>query len=167
MKTNRKITTRRSSGQSVKSACPSKSRDKGNGMKPEIFAGIRAGEESALEQAEQNYRELAECLPLVVYTSELGVKGRWHYVSPQLEQLLGFTPQEWMADPTLWSRQVHPDDRERQERPKEDAYAMGRPFESEYRIFTRDGREIWVCDSGHILMPQAGMTPIVQGVLVN
>ena len=44
--------------------------------------------------------------PLDGSTSEL-------YVSPQIEELLGFSAQEWLDDPFLWYRQLHPDDQVR------------------------------------------------------
>ena len=131
----------------------------------ELKDRIRA--EAALMEAKAKYRELVERLPVVVYTSELGTEGAWHYVSPQIESLLGFTPEEWMADPELWYRQLHPDDRDWQEALEEQSYARGKPFEGEYRIFTRDGREIWIRDSAQILPPREGELPIVQGVLVD
>ena len=131
----------------------------------ELKDRIRA--EAALIEAEAKYRALVERLPAVVYTSDLGRAGVWHYVSPQIDSLLGFTPEEWMADPTLWYRQLHPDDRGQQEALEEQSYARGEPFEGEYRIFTREGREIWIRDSAQILSPREGELPIVQGVLVD
>ena len=123
--------------------------------------------EDALLEAKIKYRMLVERLPVAVYTSELGINGRWHYISPQIEDLLGFTPEEWMADPTLWYRQVHPDDRDRQEELEEQAWARQESFEGEYRISTRDGRQIWIRNSAQILPPQNNGAPIVQGVLTD
>jgi len=123
--------------------------------------------EDALRQAEAKYRALVERLPVVVYTSELGVNGAWSYVSPQIERMLGFTPQEWMADPGLWYRQMHPEDRVLHETLEEQAYENGTAFENEYRMFTRDGREIWVRDSGLILRSKNEAAPIVQGILMD
>ncbi|HET9906360.1 MAG TPA: PAS domain S-box protein, partial [Anaerolineales bacterium] len=81
--------------------------------------------EAALQAAEAKYRALVERLPAVVYTSDLGTTGAWHYVSPQIESLLGFTPEEWIADPGLWYQRVHVDDRERQETLEEQALESG------------------------------------------
>jgi len=124
--------------------------------------------EEAMRKAEAKYRDLVERLPVVVYTSELGVAGVWHYVSPQIESLLGFTPEEWMADPDVWFRQMHPDDRQIQVTLKEKTYEKGsRTYDSKYRMKTRDGREVWVRDTAYILPPQGNGLPIVQGVLVD
>ena len=123
--------------------------------------------EEALREAEIKYRMLVERLTVIVYTSELGANGNWPYVSPQIEQLLGFTPQEWMADSKLWYQHVHPEDRDRQELLEEQAYLQGEPFVDEYRMFTRDGRQIWIRDSAQILLSQSGGPPIVQGVLMD
>ncbi len=69
------------------------------------------------KKAEADYRNLVERLPAIVYTCEVGAEGRWRYVSPQIEEILGYSPDEWLADPRLWARQLHPDDRERVARP--------------------------------------------------
>ena len=66
-----------------------------------------------ISSAGEDYRRLVERLPAIVYACELGEHGRWRYVSPQVEEILGYTPEEWIADPGLWARQLHPDDRER------------------------------------------------------
>ena len=39
--------------------------------------------------------------------------GPWHtiYISPQVENILGYTPEEWSGDDALWENIIHPDDR--------------------------------------------------------
>ncbi len=125
----------------------------------------RKQDEAALREAEAKYRTLVEQLPVVAYTCEVGASGVWYFVSPQIEPLLGFTPAEWTADPDLWFRQLHPDDRERQLLLEEQALATGEPLVSEYRMFTRAGREVWIRDELRVLPPSAGRRPLVQGTL--
>lgn len=123
--------------------------------------------EDTLKDAENKYRSLVEQLPLVVYTAHLGYNGAWTYVSPQIEQLLGFTPQEWISDPNLWYQQIHPDDKDREQKIEEDCALYGGTFDSDYRMFTRDQREIWVRDNGLIIQSPSGGPPMVQGVLMD
>src|SRR5438445_1503486 len=61
-----------------------------------------------LREAEAKYRALVEPLPAIVYAAEFERAGQWLYVSPQIEHILGFTPQEWTDDPNLFDRQLHP-----------------------------------------------------------
>ena len=70
-----------------------------------------------ISEAGEDYRRLVERLPAIVYACEVGENGRWRYVSPQIEEILGYTPEEWVADPTLWARQLHPEDRDARPRP--------------------------------------------------
>ena len=117
--------------------------------------------------AEAKYQNLVERLPLVVYSSELGVDGKWFYVSPQIEELLGYTPDEWISEPNLWYQRMHIDDRDIEEQLEEDAYASGSSYNNEYRIFRKDGRQIWVRDSGQIFAAPDGGKPIIQGILID
>ena len=123
--------------------------------------------DEALKKAEAKYRTLVERLPVVIYTAELGINGVWSYVSPQIEDLLGFTAEEWMADPGLWHRQIHPDDRDQQQTLEEQAYQRNGPLLTEYRIFDREGRMHWIQDSAQIIPPEGNGAPIVQGVLMD
>ena len=66
-----------------------------------------------LTVAEAQYRSVVERVPGVVYVAEAGQHGRWHFVSSKIEELLGYTSEEWVADPTLWMSRIHPADRDR------------------------------------------------------
>ncbi len=59
-----------------------------------------------------DFQELVERLPLVVYVDKLDEKSSPLYVSPQIAQLMGYSQEEWLADPDLFTKSIHPDDRE-------------------------------------------------------
>ncbi len=99
-------------------------------------------------------RALVERLPAIVYVSEAGIDGRWHYVSAQVETILGFAPDEWLADPHLWAKRVHPEDRER-------VFARESQLDEptvpeEYRMLHRDGHTVWVRDHATLLADGLG-----------
>ena len=54
--------------------------------------------EEELREAEARYRLLVEQLPLITYINVPGESGRWVYLSPQLEEILGYKPSEWTSD---------------------------------------------------------------------
>ena len=122
-----------------------------------------------LTVAEAQYRSVVERVPGVVYVAEAGEHGRWHFVSPKITELLGYTPEEWMADPTLWFSRIHPADRERMLLAELDeagrTEAKGR---WEYRLLARDGRVVWVIDDEAVIARDAdGRPTMVQGILVD
>ncbi|MEP7135445.1 MAG: GAF domain-containing protein [Chloroflexota bacterium] len=123
--------------------------------------------EEQLGAAERKYRELVERVPAVIYSSETGAAGRWFYVSPQIEALLGFTPEEWLADADLWYRQIHPEDREYAVTTEAKLLAEGSRLETEYRIHTKDGRTLWIHDESLNVSVSDNQLYIVQGILTD
>ena len=66
-----------------------------------------------LGPAEHLYRALVEQIPAVVYIDSNDHKPQSLYVSPQVIDMIGYTPDEWLNDATLWGRTIHPFDRDR------------------------------------------------------
>src|SRR5215204_3464165 len=101
--------------------------------------------EKNLLGVEVRFRSLVEQIPPIIYTAgrdqHIGVS----YISPQIK-LLGFTQAEWLADPELWLRQIHPDDQKNVLADIELSKASNQPFKSEYRIQTRTGDIRWFLD---------------------
>src|SRR5258705_5659380 len=90
-------------------------------------------------RAEAKFRTLVENIPAVTFIAPLDESAPELYVSPQIEQLLGFTQREWLEDPVLWFRQLHPDDRERWNSDFAPTCAAGVPFRSVYRFVAKGG----------------------------
>lgn len=123
--------------------------------------------EEQLRAAEAKYRDLVESVPAVIYSSESGATGRWFYVSPQIENLLGFTPQEWTSDPDLWFQQIHPEDREYAIATEAILLAKGAKLETEYRMFTKNGQLLWIHDESINVSKSDNELYIVQGILTD
>ncbi len=126
-------------------------------------AGSHDGERRDIEI---DYRSLLERIPAVTYLAGVGETARWYYVSPQIESMLGFTPEEWKADPLMWFRLVHPEDRNRVLEESLAGEASGRRLRSEYRIQARDGRTAWVRDEAVLVNDDDG-EPLWQGFMID
>ena len=140
-----------------------KKRLRGRGL---AARALRESQEALWEQGE-NLGFLVRHVPVVVYKAETGQHGRWLYVSPQIEGLLGYTPEEWLADPKLWWERIHPDDRD-QVLADEEAILVSAGTKSEaaqYRMVTRDGRTIWVSDDASVIKNGSGASLYWSGIL--
>jgi PAS domain S-box-containing protein len=121
-----------------------------------------------LKRAEERYRALVEGLPLVTYVDEPNERAASIYVSPQIEGLLGYSPEEWRADSDLFAKCLHPDDRERVLAEHARVFAAGEPsWASEYRLLSRDGRTVWLHDEAVIVRDEQGTPLYVQGFQVD
>jgi diguanylate cyclase (GGDEF)-like protein/PAS domain S-box-containing protein len=114
--------------------------------------GLEAG-----ERAGAGYSELLARVPAIVYVADAGETGHWRYVSPQIEQILGYTPAEWCADPELWLVRLHPADRD-WVLAREEALTGADPDSPalEYRMLHRDGRVVWIRDDAVLTHDESG-----------
>jgi diguanylate cyclase (GGDEF)-like protein/PAS domain S-box-containing protein len=100
----------------------------------------------------QGHSELLARIPAIVYVADIGAAARFYYVSPQIEQILGYSPEEWCADPGLWAARLHPDDRDRV---LADEQSSGDGKDSsaaaEYRMLHRNGRVVWIRDDARLV----------------
>ncbi len=111
------------------------------------------------------YSTLVEHSPSVVYIAEGGRAGRWTYISPQVEQLLGFTPQEWLSVPNRWLEQILPEDLQRILAEGSQIHSPNTTQRCEYRIRSRSGEIHWVRDDANLLLtPPLGR---IQGVIID
>jgi PAS domain S-box-containing protein len=109
-----------------------------------VRLAVAAETRRAREQEQERYRAIVEKLPVINYVVDVGPPSRTSYISPQLVNILGFTPAQWTSDPGLWRQQIHPADRGRVEEEIRRNDAQREPTDAEYRMLTRDGRVRWI-----------------------
>jgi PAS domain S-box-containing protein len=135
--------------------------------------GVKLGRGAATElgsgaasAAQLRYRALVEQVPAVTFIAALD-EATGHqelYVSPQIEALLGFTQEQWLADPFLWYRQLHPDDRAAWGEAFARTCATGVNFRSEYRLIACDGRVVWVHGECRLISDDRGQPLFLLGI---
>ena len=126
----------------------------------------RKAAEGRLREAEERYRTLVERIPAVTFVDRAEGPEEPVYVSPQVEEMLGYAPEEWMAG-RLWRERLHPDDRERVLRSDERFDRDGEPVDEEYRLLAKDGRAVWVREETVLVRDEAGEPLFVQGILTD
>ena len=99
--------------------------------------------ETALREAEQQFRQLAENIPQVFWIVDLATR-RHAYVSPGYHAVWGRPVEEIRRDPTSWKAALHPEDRERVLAAMQKAGFEGHDLE--FRVLWPDGSVRWVHD---------------------
>ena len=111
-------------------------------------------------EAESRYQLLLERLPVIVYLSPVEHIHNTTYVSPQIETILGYTPEEWLSNPEFWKSRLHPADWDRVIKTVEESDRTGEPSIMEYRMLARDGHMVWFHDQTALIRDE-GNSPYI------
>jgi PAS domain S-box-containing protein len=142
------------------------------GVATDITARARAEQEretllKIVEHERSRIESLVSGLPVVVWESIYGDDGQLHptYVSDHIETLTGYTADEWLADPELWVRLVHPDDRALLDVSLEEL--GGGRAERRYRMIRRDGSIAWIDVRFSLTSTSTGTPAAMLGVALD
>jgi PAS domain S-box-containing protein len=113
---------------------------------------------------EAKYRALVEQIPAIVFMAYLDKGIGEAYVSPQIEEALGFSQSEWLEDPVRWYQQIHPDDKMRWSVEAADMFLSGKPLRSSYRVIARDGKTLWFQCEAKMIRHDDGRPWFIHGV---
>jgi PAS domain S-box-containing protein len=116
-------------------------------------------------ETEAKYKMFVEQVAAVSYIAEVGLQGKWHYVSPQVEAIFGYTQEEWLAESEDWIRFVAEEDHPLIEAAEENCLRAKR-FQAEYRLRRKDGQFIWVSDNA-VFVPGSESHPLMEGIMVD
>ncbi|MEK7863022.1 MAG: PAS domain S-box protein, partial [Chloroflexota bacterium] len=108
-----------------------------------LYVQVRASEEK--------YRIVLENVDEVVYRVDVSgpdpMQGKVEFVSPRVENIIGFTPEEFVNDPGLWARLLHPEDAPAMIAQTRTIYDTGHGGTREYRLLHKTSGEYrWMED---------------------
>lgn len=108
------------------------------------------------DESETQYRYFLENISTVTYIEDVTIHANMIYVSPQVEKMLGYTQEEFLASPLLWLEIVIPEDREAVKQESLRTAKTGETFSMEYRLFSKDMKLVWVRDEARLIRNAKG-----------
>ena len=97
--------------------------------------------ENALRESQRRFLDLTENLEDAFWVVDADTR-RVLYASPAFAPLFGVSPDELLADPEAWMRNIHPEDLERMKAVR--GRSMTEPIDTEYRVSPEEGKWLWV-----------------------
>lgn len=88
------------------------------------------------------------------------------YIGPQIEDLLGWSPQSWVSIED-WATRIHPDDRDDVVNFCVAQSKSGVDHEADYRALTKDGGHVWIRDVAHVVRNDAGGVEALVGFMFD
>lgn len=122
--------------------------------------------ELALRESEEKFRRFASNARDLIFRMSLPDEN-YEYISPALEQLTGYTPEEFYENPALFSTLIHPDFTEYVEKQKRDLRSGQVPATYEFRITDRSGNTRWL-NQRNVLVTDSQGTPVaLEGIVTE
>lgn len=110
--------------------------------------------------------QVMKSLPIFFYmTGIMGNSGR-DWVSPGIQAVTGFSPEEYLSTPGLWESRLHPEDLRRVMQAFRGAGADG-AVSVEYRWRRADGRYAWFLDQAVLVRGQGGGARHMAGARID
>ncbi len=134
------------------------------------YEQMQAGLQKSAEQlraAQLRYQALVEQIPVLTYVFSLSDALKLTYISPQVQDWLGYTPAECLADPDWWSKVIHPDDLPGIVDATARFSGQADKLSTEYRMLGRNGRMLWVHDDAKAAVDEHGRVVFVQGTIAD
>ncbi len=117
--------------------------------------------------AEAEYRTLVEQMPAVLYRIPLDGSTTDLYVSPQIEQLIDYTVDDWRSSETFRHENIHPADRPHYMAEVARTDQTHEVFDLEYRYLSKTGEPVWVRNLAHVIVDDAGNPAAWQGFITS
>jgi diguanylate cyclase (GGDEF)-like protein/PAS domain S-box-containing protein len=119
--------------------------------------------ETELELVRGRLASIIDSLPDVLW-SVLLPSEEIIYIGPTSREIFGRDARDFLRDPDLWIKVVHPEDQPAMLAAWRAMVAQGRAFDVEYRVLRPDGSERWINDRGHIVRNPEGLAERIDGV---
>jgi len=103
-----------------------------------------------IEERENEFRQLADSLPVLVWTTD--PKGKQTFASSKWKEFTGLDP----YDETTFNKMIHPDDMERIEKTWTNCLSTGEVYKAELRLKSKDDQYHWFYVNGEAIKNEKG-----------
>lgn len=122
-------------------------------------------DDSLLREDQGVYKTLLESTRAIPWKIDWATL-RFAYIGPQIEELLGWTPDSW-ATVQDWADRMHPEDRERVFNFCVAQSQAGLDHEADYRALRKDGEFVWIRDVVHVVRNPDGTPHALIGFMFD
>lgn len=116
--------------------------------------------------SDKHYRGFIENLPVLFYAVDPTPPYSPIYVSPAFARF-GYPLKDWVKDPEMWLKVIHPEDREWVFDQTSVSTETGEEVDYEYRIIDSSGNTHWVRDRGCLIRNTNGSVVCREGIILD
>ncbi|MBE9109232.1 PAS domain S-box protein [Nodosilinea sp. LEGE 07298] len=119
-----------------------------------------------LEAQTHRLQWMANTSPATTYSCEVDPPYSCTYISQSLETVLGYTPDEFKAEPDFWEQRLHPEDAPGVFAAIPQLFEQSK-LQHDYRLRHRDGHYLWIRDTLVLFRDAQGLPQEVVGYFTD
>ena len=127
---------------------------------------LRMHSEQAASESQRRLEYLLSATSAITYTVRMPERTGATFISNNVRDLLGYTPEEFMSEPEFWIRRVHDDDRARTVAELDRLLVHGQAT-SDYRFRHADGTYRWMRDAARLVRDKHGQPVEMVGYWID
>lgn len=135
-----------------------------------LAAAVQEGLNAEIQNQRERLKRIVANVPGVVWEDwgafEISDQ-RTNFVSNHVETMLGYSIDEWLAEPNFWLSIVHPDDRDRVKAEIKVHFERSEGGRIEFRWLAKDGRILWVESNSTVIEEPDGRAVGFRGVTME
>ncbi len=118
-----------------------------------------------LQNSEKKYRIVSENVPVAVYSALPDENSTNLFISGRMKELTGYSEKQFLEDPKLFNKILHPDDKDRVWKEIYEHRRNNNILDVEYRIITKDNVLKWIRGKATPLLDENGRITRINGFM--
>ncbi len=119
--------------------------------------------EASLKVSEERLDSILGAIEDVIWSMDCTMSTTF-YLNAAVEKIYGYSMSDFLGDPHLWRKVIHPEDQEQLENIHQTLLSTG-SFREEYRILRPDHEIRWVNNQAHCIYDQGGNLLRIDGIV--
>ncbi|GLU52164.1 PAS domain-containing protein [Dyadobacter frigoris] len=141
-----------------------------DGICTRIYGAIQDINENKINEEEllisrNRFESLIQTVDGIVWEADAETF-EFSFISNQVINILGYTPQEWLGEPDFWANHIYPDDREEAVAYCQRSTQDCRNHTFDYRMMRSDGSLVWIKDVVSVIN-QNGKPALLRGIMMD
>jgi PAS domain S-box-containing protein len=125
----------------------------------------RRATEKMIFDTKQKIESLINTIDGIVWECDI-VNFSFSFVSKKAENILGYTPEEWMESSSFWASHIHPDDRDNALNYCSKKTKALENHDFEYRMIAKNGSIVWLRDIVNVIF-ENGKAVSLRGIMID
>jgi len=121
--------------------------------------------EEAIFNSQQKIESLINTIDGIVWECDAKTL-KFTFVSKKVENILGYTAEEWMSNPTFWIDHIYHKDKGFAIQFCEEQTALKLDHDFEYRMIAKDGSIVWLRDIVNVIV-ENGEVKTLRGIMID